>query len=58
MSELEERLKKQKITYDLCYELDQLYFYALKLIPIETTHTLGFRKEKLKGNIETKIMKL
>ena len=47
---------KQKAIYDLCYELDRLYFYALELIPIETTHTLGFRKEKLKGEIETKIL--
>ncbi len=55
--ELEKTLK-QKAIRDLCYQLDQLYFYALELIPIETTHTLGFRKEKLKGEIETKIMKL
>lgn len=51
-----EKSLKQKAIHDLCYELDQLYFYALELIPIETTHTLGFRKEKLKGEIETKIL--
>ena len=50
--------RKHKVIRDLCYQLDQLYFYALELIPIETTHTLCFRKEKLKGEIETKINEL
>jgi len=47
---------KQKAIYHLCYQLDQLYFYALELIPKNVEHNLGFRKEKLKGDIEIKIL--
>jgi hypothetical protein len=55
--ELEKSLK-QKAIHDLCYQLDQLYFYILELIPKNMEHNLGFRKEKLKGDIETKINEL
>lgn len=34
--------------------VDQLYVYAKELIPTETTHNLGFRKEKLKMVRENK----
>ena len=51
-----EKSLKQKAIHDLCYELDQLYFYAKELIPKNVEHNLGFRKEKLKGDIEIKIL--
>lgn len=58
MIEVKEKLRKQRTIQELCYLLDELYFYAKNLIPKDVEHDLGYRKEKLKGIIETKINEL
>ncbi len=51
-------IRKYNIIGKICHELDHLYDYALKLIPKNMTHDLGYKKELLKGIIEELILQL
>jgi len=36
----------------ICEEIDSLYDYANSLIPKDITHSLGYKKELVKGLVE------
>ena len=51
-------ISEDNILINICEQIDILYYYAVGLIGKDSTHSLGFKKEKLKEFIEQKIKSL